>query len=81
MYRNRDIVNGQEASNEQYLSKDYLLEKLNGINDSSNFNKNQVDNTSTTHFVVIDKMARLSVPQIRCLVSLDQENTLKKASI
>ena len=60
MYRNRDIVNGQEASNEQYLSKDYLLEKLNGINiDSSNFNKNQVDNTSTTHFVVIDKNGKI----------------------
>lgn len=60
MYRNRDIVNGQEASNEQYLSKDYLLEKLNGINiDSSNFNKNQVDNTSTTHFVVIDKNGKV----------------------
>ena len=45
MYRNRDIVNGQEASM-TILSKDYLLEKLNGINiDSSNFNKNQVDNT------------------------------------
>ena len=63
MYRNRDIVNGKESSSNTYLSQDYLLDKINGINfdeQGSDFNTQRIDNTSTTHFVVIDKNGKLS---------------------
>lgn len=63
MYRNRDIVNGKESSSNTYLSQDYLLDKINGINfdaQGSNFNTQRIDNTSTTHFVVIDKNGKLA---------------------
>ncbi|GEQ05962.1 gamma-glutamyltransferase [Staphylococcus gallinarum] len=59
MYRNRDIVNGQDEDYDQYLSQDYLLGKLNEVNFNSNFNTTNMDNTSTTHFVVIDKKGKL----------------------
>ena len=32
MYKNRDIVNGNEPSNEQHLTDDYLLGELNKVN-------------------------------------------------
>ncbi|MCJ1661390.1 gamma-glutamyltransferase [Staphylococcus sp. NRL 16/872] len=66
MYRNRDIVNGQEASSDTHLSQDYLSSRLNSINsvagadNGSDFNTQQIDNTSTTHFVVIDKNGKLA---------------------
>lgn len=60
MYRNRDIINGQDQDFDEYLSQDYLLGKLNEINFNSDFNTNNVDNTSTTHFVVIDKDGKLT---------------------
>ncbi|PHK49679.1 gamma-glutamyltransferase [Staphylococcus edaphicus] len=60
MYRNRDIINGQDEDYDEYLSQDYLLGRLNEINFNSNFNTNNVDNTSTTHFVVIDKDGKLT---------------------
>ena len=66
MYQNRDIVNGSEASNDQQLSDDYLLGQLNKVNVGSNtengsdFNQIRTDNTSTTHFVVIDKDGKLA---------------------
>ena len=63
MYRNRDIVNGKESSSNTYLSQDYLLDKINGINfdeQGSDFNTQRIDNTSTTHFVVIDKNGKLA---------------------
>lgn len=66
MYQNRDIVNGSEASNDQQLSDDYLLGQLNKVNFGSNtengsdFNQIRTDNTSTTHFVVIDKDGKLA---------------------
>ncbi|MBI5973117.1 gamma-glutamyltransferase [Staphylococcus caledonicus] len=62
MYRNRDIVNGQEPSSDTYLSQDYLLDNLNNINSgetSSNFDPT-LSTTSTTHFVVIDKQGKLA---------------------
>lgn len=60
MYRNRDIVNGQDEDYDEYLSQDYLLGRLNEINFESNFNTNNIDNTSTTHFVVVDKDGQLT---------------------
>ncbi len=66
MYQNRDIVSGSEPSNEQYLSDDYLLGQLNKVNvggntdNGSDFNQIRTDNTSTTHFVVIDKQGKLA---------------------
>ncbi|MBA1353789.1 gamma-glutamyltransferase [Staphylococcus cohnii] len=60
MYRNRDIVNGQDEDYDEYLSQDYLLGRLNEINFESNFNTNNIDNTSTTHFVVVDKNGQLT---------------------
>lgn len=60
MYRNRDIINGQDEDYDEYLSQDYLLGRLNEVNFNSNFNTNNVDNTSTTHFVVIDKDGKLT---------------------
>ncbi|MES3714187.1 gamma-glutamyltransferase [Staphylococcus ureilyticus] len=60
MYRNRDIVNGQDEDYDEYLSQDYLLDRLNEINFESNFNTNNIDNTSTTHFVVVDKDGQLT---------------------
>ncbi|MDN6721901.1 MAG: gamma-glutamyltransferase, partial [Staphylococcus equorum] len=60
MYRNRDIVNGQDEDYDEYLSQDYLLGKLNEVNFESNFNTNNVDNTSTTHFVVVDKEGKVT---------------------
>ncbi|WP_210123080.1 gamma-glutamyltransferase [Staphylococcus sp. GDY8P117P] len=60
MYRNRDIVNGQDEDYDEYLSQDYLLGRLNEINFESNFNTNSIDNTSTTHFVVVDKDGQLT---------------------
>lgn len=60
MYRNRDIINGQDEDYDEYLSQDYILGKLNEVNFNSNFNTNNVDNTSTTHFVVIDKNGKLT---------------------
>src|SRR5699024_6578937 len=60
MYRNRDIVNGQDEAYDEYLSQDYLLGKLNEVNFNSNFNTNNVDNTSTTHFVVVDKEGKVT---------------------
>ena len=66
MYRNRDIVNGQEASSDTHLSQDYLLDNLNNVNsggnngdNSSNFDAS-METTSTTHFVVIDKEGKLA---------------------
>ena len=60
MYRNRDIVNGQDEDYDEYLSQDYLLGRLNEINFESNFNTNNIDNTGTTHFVVVDKDGQLT---------------------
>lgn len=60
MYRNRDIVNGQDEDYDEYLSQDYLLGRINEINFESNFNTNNIDNTSTTHFVVVDKDGQLT---------------------
>ena len=60
MYRNRDIVNWQDEDYDEYLSQDYLLGRLNEINFESNFNTNNIDNTSTTHFVVVDKNWQLT---------------------
>ncbi|MGL4009751.1 gamma-glutamyltransferase [Staphylococcus nepalensis] len=60
MYANRDIVNGQNADSEEYLSQNYLINKLYEINVNSDFNTNNIDNTSTTHFVVIDKKGNLT---------------------
>ncbi|WP_210143069.1 gamma-glutamyltransferase [Staphylococcus sp. GDY8P179P] len=60
MYRNRDIVNGQDEDYDEYLSQDYLLGRLNEINFESNFNTNNIDNISTTHFVVVDKDGQLT---------------------
>ncbi|MCG1682232.1 gamma-glutamyltransferase [Staphylococcus epidermidis] len=66
MYKNRDIVNGNETSNEQHLTDDYLLGELNKVNigentdNGSDFNQIRTDNTSTTHFVVIDKNGKLA---------------------
>ncbi|AVQ34741.1 gamma-glutamyltransferase [Staphylococcus kloosii] len=60
MYRNRDVVNGTDQDFDEYLSQDYLLGKLNELNMNSNFNTNNVDNTSTTHFVVIDKDGKMT---------------------
>src|SRR5699024_1971746 len=39
----------------------YILDKLNKINVSSDFNTNNVDNTSTTHFVVVDKNGEIAI--------------------
>ena len=66
MYKNRDIVNGNEPSNEQHLTDDYLLGELNKVNigentdNGSDFDQIRTDNTSTTHFVVIDKNGKLA---------------------
>ncbi|ATH59227.1 MULTISPECIES: gamma-glutamyltransferase [Staphylococcus] len=60
MYGNRDIVNGQDEDYDEYLSQGYILDKLNKINVSSDFNTNNVDNTSTTHFVVVDKNGEIA---------------------
>ena len=64
MYRNRDIVNGQDQDYDEYLSQDYLLGKLNELNMNtsmgSDFNTNNIDNTSTTHFVVVDKEGKMT---------------------
>lgn len=64
MYRNRDIVNGQDQDYDEYLSQDYLLGKLNELNMNtsmgSDFNTNNIDNTSTTHFVVVDKQGKMT---------------------
>ena len=48
----------KESSSNTYLSQDYLLDKINGINfdeQGSDFNTQRIDNTSTTHFVVIER--------------------------
>src|SRR5699024_10781746 len=60
MYGNRDIVNGQDEAYDEYLSQGYILDKLNKINVSSDFNTNNVDNTSTTLFVVVDKNGEIA---------------------
>lgn len=66
MYSNRDVVNGAEPSSEEHLSDDYLLGELNKVNvgtageGGSDFNPIQTDNTSTTHFVVIDKQGKVA---------------------
>lgn len=59
MYRNRDIVNGKDSSNEEYLSQDYLMNKLNEVNYDSNFS-NDPQYTSTTHFAIVDKNGKLA---------------------
>ena len=64
MYRNRDIVNGQEANNDSHLSENYLLDNLNNVNSGGNEMNSDfdtsLDTTSTTHFVVIDKNGKLA---------------------
>lgn len=64
MYRNRDIVNGQEANNDSHLSENYLLDNLNNVNSGGNEMNSDfdtsLDTTSTTHFVVIDKNSKLA---------------------
>lgn len=64
MYRNRDIVNGQEANSDSHLSEDYLLDNLNNVNSGGNETNSDfdtsLDTTSTTHFVVIDKNGKVA---------------------
>ncbi|WP_251942449.1 gamma-glutamyltransferase [Staphylococcus sp. Marseille-Q5304] len=66
MYRNRDIVNGQDNNSSKYLSEDYLLDKFNEVNANVNANPNpnqfnaNPDQTSTTHFVVVDKKGHIT---------------------
>ncbi|WP_239725104.1 MULTISPECIES: gamma-glutamyltransferase [unclassified Mammaliicoccus] len=58
MYKNRDIVNDVDKNVYNYLTPEYIQSLLFEINQedyNSQFNVNNVNNTSTTHFVVVDK--------------------------
>ncbi|CAM3138082.1 gamma-glutamyltransferase [Staphylococcus argensis] len=63
MYRNRDIVNGNDADYSQYLSQDYIsgeLQKIKAGNGFDNSFSNDIETMSTTHFVVIDKQGKMA---------------------
>lgn len=61
MYQNRDIVNGQDNNSENYLSQEYILSQLNEVNQTQEeINPEGIDNTHTTHFVVVDKDGNLT---------------------